>query len=204
MAIHLHQDDVPATFAPGTAVAVDTETMGLNPHRDRLCLIQLSTGDGDAHLVQRRDPAAPAPNLRRLLDDPGVEKLFHFARFDVAQLQGALGASCRPLFCTKIASRLTRTFTPKHGLKDLCFDLLGVELDKMQQSSDWGAAELSHDQLAYAAQDVLYLHELRRQLGTLLEREGRTSVARACFDFLPWRARMDLDGWGEDDIFAHH
>ncbi|SDG33008.1 ribonuclease D [Limimonas halophila] len=204
MAIHLHENDIPADLDLGTQVAIDTETMGLNLNRDRLCVIQLSAGDGDAHIVQVRDRTAPAPNLRALVADRGVEKLFHFARFDVAHLQQHFGVACRPVFCTKIASRLTRTFTDKHGLKDLCLELLGVELSKMQQSSDWGAAELSRDQLAYAAQDVLYLHQLRERTAALLEREGRAEMARACFDFLPWRAELDVAGWDGVDIFAHH
>jgi len=204
VAIHLHENDIPASLALGERVAIDTETMGLNLNRDRLCVIQLSAGDGDAHIVQVRERAAPAPNLRALVADRGVEKLFHFARFDVAQLQQHLGVACRPVFCTKIASRMTRTFTDKHGLKDLCLELLGVELSKMQQSSDWGAAELSPDQLAYAAQDVFYLHRLRDELAALLDREGRAEMARACFDFLPWRAELDTAGWDGVDIFAHH
>jgi ribonuclease D len=203
MAIRLHKGDLPDLSAYGDSVAIDTETQGLNPHRDRLCLVQLSAGDGTGHLVQLAAGAYDAPNLKALLADPKVLKLFHFARFDVAVLRHYLGVDTAPIYCTKIASRLTRTFTDRHGLKDLCRDLLGVELSKQQQSSDWGAAELSDEQLRYAASDVLYLHRLRERLDEMLAREGRTEIARRCFEFLPTRARLDLEGWPELDIFAH-
>jgi ribonuclease D len=199
----LHRGDLPEGFLLGDAVAIDTEAMGLNPHRDRLCLVQLSRGDGDAHLVQLAPGCYEAPNLKRLLADPGILKLFHFARFDIAMLYRYLGVMARPLYCTKIASRLARTFTDRHGLRDLCKDLLGVDLKKEQQSSDWGAAALSEEQLRYAASDVLYLHALRTRLDAMLAREGRSELARNCFDFLPARALLDLEGWPEQDIFAH-
>jgi len=201
--IHLHRGDLPDGVDLGGVVAIDTETMGLNPHRDRLCLVQLSAGDGTGHLVQLAAGAYDAPNLKALLADPKILKLFHFARFDVAVLRHYLGVDTAPIYCTKIASRLTRTFTDRHGLKDLCRDLLGVELSKQQQSSDWGAAELSDEQLRYAASDVLYLHRLRERLDEMLAREGRTEIARRCFEFLPTRARLDLEGWPELDIVAH-
>ena len=206
--IHLHRHDLPDDLALGPVVAVDTETMGLNPHRDRLCLVQLSAGDGKAHLVQIVPPAlggrgADCPNLKRLLADPGTVKLMHFARFDVAVLQHTLGITVAPVRCTKIAAKLTRTFTDRHGLKDLCRDLLGVEISKQQQTSDWGAAELSAEQQAYAAGDVLYLHALWERLEGLLVREGRLELAMNCFSFLPTRARLDLLGWENPDIFAH-
>ncbi|MBN8925748.1 MAG: ribonuclease D, partial [Rhodospirillales bacterium] len=192
----------------GASVAVDTETMGLQPHRDRLCLVQLSAGDGHAHLVQLIPPALggrgyDCPNLARLLADPGVVKLMHFARFDVAVLQHNLGITVAPVRCTKIAAKLVRTFTDRFGLKDLCRELLGVELSKQQQSSDWGAPELTPEQLAYAASDVLYLHALWTRLEALLVREGRLDLAMACFDFLPTRGRLDLLGYEQPDIFAH-
>ena len=199
----LHRGDLPDGLLLGDAVAIDTEAMGLNPHRDRLCLVQLSRGDGDAHLVQFAPDCYDAPNLRRLLADPAVTKLFHFARFDIAMLYHYLGVMALPLYCTKIASRLVRTFTDRHGLRDLCRDLLGVDLKKEQQSSDWGAASLSEEQLRYAASDVRYLHALRARLDEMLAREGRTELARSCFDFLPARALLDLEGWPEQDIFAH-
>ena len=201
--IHLHRGDLPDGVDLGDVVAIDTETMGLNPHRDRLCLVQLSAGDGAGHLVQLAAGAYDAPNLKALLADPKILKLFHFARFDVAVLRQYLGVETAPIYCTKIASRLTRTFTDRHGLKDLCRDLLGVDLSKQQQSSDWGAAELSDEQLRYAASDVLYLHRLRERLDEMLEREGRAEIARRCFEFLPTRALLDLEGWPELDIFAH-
>ena len=200
---HLHRDDLPAGLEFGQSVAIDSETMGLDPLRDRLCLIQLSAGDGVCHLVQFRAGDYSAPNLKALLADPKVTKLFHFARFDVAAIRHYLGVTCGPVYCTKIASRLARTFTDRHGLKDLCRDLLGVEISKQMQSSDWGAAELSEEQLRYAASDVLYLHRLREGLDAMLEREGRAALARACFEFLPARAALDLAGWGDVDIFAH-
>ncbi len=200
---HLHHDDLPAGLEFGQSVAIDSETMGLNSLRDRLCLIQLSAGDGVCHLVQFRGGDYSAPNLKALLADPGVTKLFHFARFDLAAIQHYLGVTCSPVYCTKIASRLARTFTDRHGLKDLCRDLLGVEISKQMQSSDWGAAELSEEQLRYAASDVLYLHRLREALDEMLEREGRAEMARACFEFLQTRAALDLAGWADVDIFAH-
>jgi len=207
MNIRLHRGDLPADLSFGSVVAVDTETMGLNPHRDRLCLVQLSAGDGNGELVQipQGAPGTPhaAPNLKRLMEDPEVLKIFHFARFDVSALKHSLGIECRPIYCTKIASRLVRTFTDRHGLKDLCKDLLGIELSKQQQSSDWGAPELTPEQLRYAASDVLYLHALRAKLEAMLVREGRDELARACFAFLPTRAQLDLGGWDEPDIFAH-
>ena len=203
MAISLHHGDLPADLSLGPVVAIDTETMGLNPHRDRLCLIQLSRGDGDAHLVQFAAGCYEAPNLKRLLSDPAVVKLFHFARFDIAILRHYLGVMPQPLYCTKIASRLARTFTDRHGLRDLCKELLGIELKKEQQSSDWGAPNLTEEQLRYAASDVLHLHALRARLDEMLAREGRTELARQCFDFLPARALLDLEGWAEQDIFAH-
>jgi ribonuclease D len=203
MTIRLHRGDLPADFACGASVAVDTETLGLKPHRDRLCLVQLSAGDGSADLVQLGPDGYAAPRLKRLLGDPGVLKLFHFARFDLAVLFRYLGVMPGPVYCTKIASRLTRTYTDRHGLKDLVRDLLGIDLSKQQQTSDWGAETLSEAQLAYAAADVLHLHALKQRLDALLAREGRTPLARACFDFLPTRARLDLDGWDEEDIFAH-
>jgi len=203
MTYHLHRGDLPEGLLFGDSVAVDTEAMGLNPHRDRLCLVQLSRGDGDAHLVQLAAGCYDAPNLKRLLTDPAVVKLFHFARFDIAMLYHYLGVMPLPLYCTKIASRLVRTFTDRHGLRDLCKDLLGVELKKEQQSSDWGAASLTEDQQRYAASDVLYLHALRGRLDAMLAREHRTELARSCFDFLPARALLDLEGWAEQDIFAH-
>jgi ribonuclease D len=201
--IRLHTGDLPDDLDLGDTVAIDTETMGLDPHRDRLCLVQLSAGDGVCHLVQFHDGDFSAPNLKALLADPGVTKLFHFARFDLAAIQHYLGVTCGPVYCTKIASRLARTFTDRHGLKDLCRDLLGVDISKQMQSSDWGAAELSEEQLRYAASDVLYLHRLRAALDTMLEREGRAEMARACFEFLPARAALDLAGWADVDIFAH-
>ncbi len=203
MTHRLYRGDLPDGVGFGDAVAIDTEAMGLNPHRDRLCLVQLSAGDGDAHLVQLKAGCYDAPNLRRLLADPGVLKLFHFARFDIAILYHYLGVMPQPLYCTKIASRLVRTFTDRHGLRDLCKDLLGVDLKKEQQSSDWGAANLTEEQLRYAASDVLHLHALRARLDEMLGREGRTELARCCFEFLPARALLDLAGWAEQDIFAH-
>ncbi|MCP8938604.1 ribonuclease H-like domain-containing protein [Alsobacter sp. SYSU M60028] len=203
MTIRLHKGDLPADVDFGSVVAIDTETLGLNPHRDRLCLVQLSSGDGSAELVQL--PAGPveAPNLARLLGDPAVLKLFHFARFDLAVLYHRLGVMPSPVYCTKIASRLVRTYTDRHGLKDLAREVLGVDLSKQQQSSDWGAETLTEAQLAYAASDVLYLHALKDKLDAMLAREGRADLAAAAFDFLPTRARLDLLGWPETDIFAH-
>jgi len=201
--IDLHHGDLPDGLDFGPSVAVDTETMGLRVARDRLCVVQLSAGDGTAHLVQLNDGRYEAPNLKRLLADPDTLKLFHFARFDLATLRHWLGVDCRPVYCTKIASKLVRTFTDRHGLKDLCQDLLGVGLSKQQQSSDWGAPALTQQQQAYAASDVLHLHALRQALDEMLAREGRTEMAQACFDFLPMRARLDLAGWEDVDIFAH-
>jgi ribonuclease D len=203
VAIHLHKNDLPAGLSLGPRVAIDSETMGLNPWRDRLCLIQLSAGNGEQHLVQFEQGRYDAPNLKRLLTDPAVTKLFHFARFDVAIFQKYLGVSTTPIYCTKIASKLVRTFTDRHGLKDLCKDLLGVEISKQEQSSDWGAPNLTEAQLKYAASDVLYLHALADRLDVMLAREGRADLARACFAFLPHRAALDLAGWPEEDIFAH-
>ena len=203
MKIKLYQNDLPDGLDLGPLVAIDTETLGLNPFRDRLCLAQLSSGDGVCHAVQFAAGEYAAPNLKRMLADPDVTKLFHFARFDVAMFQRYLGVRVQPVYCTKIASKLVRTYTDKHGLKDLVRELLGVELSKEQQSSDWGAAELSERQLAYAANDVAHLHQLKLVLDTMLEREGRAHQARACFDFLPTRAELDLAGWDEIDIFAH-
>ncbi len=204
MTIYLYQNDIPATLDFGTSVAIDTETMGLIPARDRLCLVQLSSGDGHAHLVQfTKDTDYAAPNLRKLLQDKKVMKLFHFARFDVAILKAYLDVDCTPVYCTKIASRLCRTFTDRHSLKELCRELAGVELNKQQQSSDWGAAVLSEDQKAYAANDVLYLHRIQKKLDEMLVRENRDTLAKACFEFLPHRAALDLLGWAEQDIFSH-
>lgn len=203
MSISLHHGDLPAGLELGPEIAVDTETMGLQPGRDRLCVVQLSAGDGAAHLVQFAAGAYAAPNLVRLLGDPKRTKLFHYARFDLAVLERYLGVSCRPVYCTKIASKLVRTYTDRHGLKDLVRELLAIELDKTEQSSDWGAPQLSDTQMRYAARDVLHLHALRARLDAMLEREGRAELARACFDFLPMRARLDLLGWAEQDIFAH-
>ncbi len=203
MTITLHQGDLPDGLEFGTSVAVDTETLGLHPHRDRLCLVQLSAGDGDAHLVQIPAENIKAPNLCRLIDDAKIVKIFHFGRFDIATLDNYLGTSCRPVFCTKIASRLTRTYTDRHSLKDLCRELLDIDLSKAQQSSDWGADELSQAQQEYAASDVLYLHALKKKLDARLAREGRKNLAQACFDFLPERAALDLAGWPDEDIFAH-
>ncbi|MGE0231602.1 MAG: ribonuclease D [Flavobacteriaceae bacterium] len=199
----LHRGDLPADVDFGDAVAVDTETLGLNLQRDALCVVQLSAGDGNAHVVQLDRSSYDAPNLKRLMGDPSVTKIFHFGRFDLAMMKRHLGVDATPVFCTKIASRLVRTYTDRHGLKDLCRELLGVELSKQQQSSDWGAAELSEAQLQYAASDVLHLHELRARLTAMLEREGRMDVASACFSFLPVRAELDLAGWPDEDIFAH-
>ncbi len=203
MTIRLHRGDLPDGYAPGAAVAIDTETLGLIPGRDRLCVVQLSTGDGTADVVQVARGQTRAPNLERLLVDPAVTKLFHFARFDVAVLHKAFGAMTGPIYCTKIASKLARTYTDRHGLKDLVRELLGLEISKQQQSSDWGADALSEAQLAYAASDVLHLHALRDRLDAMLAREGRDGYAQAAFGFLPTRARLDLDGWGETDIFSH-
>jgi ribonuclease D len=203
MSHKLHRGDLPEGIDFGTAVAVDTEAMGLNPHRDRLCLVQLSAGDGNAHLVQLAPGGYDAPRLKALMADPAVTKIFHFARFDLGMIYHYLGVMAGPVYCTKIASRLARTFTDKHGLRDLSKDLLGVDLSKQQQSSDWGAAGLTDQQLQYAATDVLHLHALRAKLDAILAREGRADLARAAFDFLPARVLLDLEGWAEQDIFAH-
>ncbi len=203
MANYLYQNDLPDDLDLGPIVAIDCETMGLNPMRDRLCLVQMSGGDGNAHLVQVAKGQTEAPNLCRMLADPNVLKLFHFGRFDIAAMQNAFGTVTAPVYCTKIASRLIRTYTDRHGLKNLLQELLGVDISKYQQSSDWGAAELTKAQIDYAASDVLYLHRLREELNKRLQREGRMEIAQACFDFLPMRANLDLAGWPEIDIFAH-
>lgn len=203
MGITLHKGDLPANIDFGDSVAVDTETMGLNPARDRLCLVQLSAGDGKAHLVQLAQGEYDAPNLKALFSNPDVTKIFHFARFDVAVIKQYLGVECTPVYCTKIASKLCRTFTDRHGLRDVCKDLLNVDLNKQQQSSDWGADKLTKDQMAYAASDVLHLHALREKLDEMIAREGRTEMAQSCFDFIATRADLDLGGWAECDIFQH-
>ena len=207
MANHLHHDDLPDGLDLGPAIAVDTETMGLNPNRDRLCVVQLSAGDGDAHLVKLgpvpKDGQFNCPNLTAQLGDPKRLKLYHYARFDVAMLKTWAGIDATPIYCTKIASRLSRTNTNKHGLKDLCRDLLGVSLSKEQQTTDWGADELTKEQIAYAASDVLHLHALKEELDKRLDREGRLDLAQKLFDFLPTRAQLDLMGWEEQDLFSH-
>ncbi|MEQ8394172.1 ribonuclease D [Thalassobaculum sp.] len=203
MTVTLHHGDLPDGLDLGPVVAIDSETMGLRPIRDRLCVVQLSSGDGNAHLVQFAPGQYDAPNLTRLLADPDVLKLFHFARFDVAVMRAFLGVATTPVYCTKIASKLVRTYTDRHGLKDLCRELIGVELSKQQQSSDWGAAELTAEQQAYAASDVLHLHALKDRLDMMLAREGRTEMAADCFRFLGTRAALDLIGYGDEDIFAH-
>lgn len=203
MANYLYKNDLPDELDLGPMVAIDCETMGLHPHRDRLCVVQMSSGDGNAHLVQVEKGQTSAPNLCRMLADPKVLKLFHFGRFDVAAMQNAFGTVTAPVYCTKIASRLIRTYTDRHGLKNLLQELLGVDVSKQQQSSDWGAPELTKAQIEYAASDVLYLHRLRDALNIRLKREGRMEIAQACFDFLPMRANLDLEGWPEIDIFAH-
>jgi ribonuclease D len=201
--VTLHRGDLPDGVTFTGSVAIDTETLGLDPYRDRLCLAQLSAGDNSAHLVQFAPGAFDAPRLKALLVDPQVLKIFHFGRFDIATMCRYLGVVAAPVYCTKIASKLVRTYTDRHGLKDLCRDLLGIELQKEQQSSDWGAAELTPEQVRYAAADVLHLHALRAKLDQMLAREGRTGLARACFDFLPVRAQLDLAGWAQQDIFEH-
>jgi ribonuclease D len=203
MTIHLHIGDLPDGIDFGPSVAVDSEAMGLRFHRDALTVVQLSAGDGDAHLVQLQRPGYHAPNLKRLLADPAVEKIFHYGRFDIAMVLIHLGVMTRPVYCTKIASKLARTYTDRHGLKDVTKELLGVDISKAQQSSDWGQPTLSPEQQAYAASDVLNLHALKARLDVMLEREGRMDLARACFDFLPVRAQLDVAGWDEIDIFAH-
>ena len=203
MANHLYQNDLPDGLDMGAVVAIDTETMGLNPARDRLCLAQMSGADGDAHIVQIATGQSEAPNLTAMLGNPATLKLFHFARFDIAALYCAFGVMTAPVYCTKIASKLVRTYTDRHGLKNLTQELLGVDLSKAQQSSDWGAPKLSKAQLSYAASAVAYLHALKATLDEMLAREGRTDLAQACFDFLATRARLDLAGWPDHDIFAH-
>ncbi|MBA4350904.1 MAG: ribonuclease D [Rhodobacter sp.] len=204
MAIFLHQNDLPDGLELGPVVAIDTETMGLDPRRDRLCVVQLSDGNGDAHLVQIARGQRSAPNLERLLTDPGVVKLFHFGRFDIAALKNAFGVTTAPVWCTKIASRLIRTFTDRHGLKYLLLELVGVDVSKQQQTSDWGSVELTDAQKEYAASDVLYLHKLKAELEARLVREGRMELAQRCFDFLPTRAELDLMGWDEPNDIFHH
>jgi len=203
VATHLYQNDLPDTVDLGPVVAIDCETMGLNPHRDRLCVVQMSSGDGNAHLVQISKGQSEAPNLARILTDNEVLKLFHFGRFDIAALYQTFGALTAPVYCTKIASRMVRTYTDRHGLKNLTQDLLGLDISKQQQMSDWGAETLTQAQRDYAASDVLHLHRLREELDLRLEREDRRDLAQACFDFLPTRARLDLAGWPDTDIFAH-
>lgn len=204
MAIHLHHNDLPEGLDLGPVVAIDSETMGLDPRRDRLCLVQLSSGDGDAHLVKIAKGQTEAPNLCRMLADPEVEKLFHFARFDVAALYNAFRVETKPVFCTKIASKMVRTYTDRHGLKVLVQELVGVDISKQQQSSDWGAAELTEAQMEYAASDVLHLHKMKAELVNRLKRENRMELAQACFDFLPTRAKLDLLGWEEPNDIFHH
>jgi len=203
MTNHLYQKDLPDDLNLGSVVAIDCETMGLNPHRDRLCLIQLSGGDGNCHLVQVSPGQTTAPNLCKVLADKSVLKLFHYGRFDIAAMANAFGTVAAPVYCTKIASKLVRTYTDRHGLRNLLQEMLGVDISKFQQQSDWGANDLTKAQLDYAASDVLYLHQLRDALNVRLKREGRIEMARACFDFLPMRAQLDLAGWPEQDIFSH-
>jgi len=203
MTIRLHRGDLPDLSRYTDSAAIDTETMGLHPHRDRLCVVQMSNGDGTADIIQIPKGHTDAPNLKALLANPGITKIFHFARFDLAALYNAFGVMPQPVYCTKIASRLTRTYTDRHGLKDLVREVLNIDLSKQQQSSDWGSATLSEAQLTYAASDVLHLHGLRDRLDAMLAREDRTGLAKACFEFLPTRARLDLDGWETEDIFAH-
>ena len=203
MTNHVYKGDLPDGLDLGPIVAIDCETMGLNPKRDRLCVVQLSSGDGHAHLVQVAKGQIAAPNLCRMLEDPNVLKLFHFGRFDIAAMMAAFGVLTAPVYCTKIASRMTRTYTDRHGLRNLLQELLSVDISKQQQSSDWGAEQLSKAQVEYAASDVLYLHRLRERLNEMLIREGRMELAQSCFDFLPTRAELDLAGWPESDIFAH-
>lgn len=203
MANNVYQNDLPNGLTLGTVVAIDCETMGLNPHRDRLCVVQLSGGDGNAHLIQVALGQTEAPNLCKILTDPNILKLFHYGRFDIAALQNTFGALAAPVYCTKIASKLVRTYTDRHGLKNLVHELLNADMSKQQQSSDWGAEKLTDAQIAYAASDVLYLHRLRKKLDANLVREGRDGLAKACFDFLPQRALLDLRGWADQDIFSH-
>lgn len=203
MTITLHKGDLSSDIVFSGAVAIDTETMGLNPNRDRLCLVQLSAGDGNAHLVQIADGQIDAPNLKKIFEDEGLIKIFHFARFDVAVLKKYLNANVTPTYCTKIASKLVRTYTDRHGLKDLTRELLAIDISKQQQSSNWGAKELSEAQLEYAASDVYHLHKMMGKLNHMLESSGRTALAQKCFDFIPARCALDLEGWGDTDIFAH-
>jgi ribonuclease D len=203
VSVEHHRGDLPADIDFGKSIAIDTETLGLNPLRDRLCLIQMSAGDGSSHLVQFEAGQYDAPNLKKILADESILKIFHFARFDIAVIKQYLGITCRPVYCTKIASKLTRTYTDRHGLKDICAELLDVDISKQQQQSDWGANELSPQQLEYAASDVLYLHRLKEVLDRRLLRENRMDLANACFGFLPHRAELDLTGWADQDIFAH-
>jgi len=203
MANYLYKNDLPAGLDLGPVVAIDCETMGLNPHRDRLCVVQMSGGDGNAHLIQIDKGQTEAPNLAAMLENPDILKLFHFGRFDIAAMFNAFGALAAPVYCTKIASKLVRTYTDRHGLKNLMQELLDTDISKQQQSSDWGAPKLTEAQVDYAASDVLYLHRLRAELDRMLAREGRVEMAQACFDFLPTRARLDLAGWPEIDIFSH-
>lgn len=203
MTVHYHHGDLPAGVRLGAVVAIDTEAMGLSVHRDKLCVVQLSSGDGSAHVVQLDRSGYACPNLKALLTDPAVLKVFHFARFDLAMMQRWLGVICAPVYCTKTASRLARTYTDRHGLKDVVRELVGIDLNKQQQSSDWGADTLNEAQLSYAASDVLYLHQAKSKLDAMLEREGRVTLAQACFDFLPARAALDVAGWADEDIFAH-
>jgi ribonuclease D len=203
MTVRLHRGDLPDLSRYTSSVAIDTETMGLNPHRDRLCVVQLSNGDGSADVVQIPKDHSDAPNLKALLGNSAVTKIFHFARFDIAALYHSFGVMTQPVYCTKIASRLSRAYTDRHGLKDLVREVLNIDLSKQQQSSDWGAQQLNEAQLAYAASDVLHLHALRERLDAMLAREGRTELAKACFEFLPTRAKLDLGGWENEDIFAH-
>jgi len=203
MTVTLHEGDLPADLDLGPEVAIDSETMGLRFRRDPLCVVQLSSGDGNAHVVRLRRPDYDCPNLKRLLADPGVLKIFHFGRFDIGMFQLHLGVETRPVYCTKIGSKLARTYTDRHGLKDVVRELAGVDLSKAQQSSDWGAETLTQAQLDYAASDVLHLHAVKARLDAMLEREGRTELARKCFDFLPTRSALDLAGWDEIDVFAH-
>lgn len=203
MTITVHRNDLPATLDFGSSVAVDSETLGLKTFRDKLCVVQLSAGDGDAHLVQLDRASYDCPNLKAVLADPKVLKIFHFARFDVAAFRHYLGLDTTPVYCTKIASKLVRTYTDRHGLKDLCREILDMDMSKQQQSSDWGAETLSDAQQAYAAADVLHLHKLKARLDEMLAREGRVELAQSCFDFLPTRVALDLAGWADEDIFAH-
>ena len=203
MSVELHQGDLPSDVDFGSSIAIDTETQGLNPLRDRLCLIQMSAGDGTAHLVQFEPGGYDAPNLKRVLADPDILKIYHFARFDLAVIQRYLQIMTTPVYCTKVASRLVRTYTDRHGLKDLCRELIGLDLSKQQQSSDWAATDLSREQLNYAASDVLHLHGLKEKLDMMLLRESRMEIAQTCFDFLPMRAELDLKGWQNEDIFSH-